>query len=222
MQKVKSNARWTELSPEKLQILDKWLFEEKLSYAAAFPRAQAELGFKGHISSLKRYFLRRRKERVTEEFKDVRDELVAVNGATADPAALRQASMKLLGTFLFQQLRQSPQNVKEAVSVARLIVQNDYNEVLREVKTEEFDLRRELKGKDHEIRREALEFARDKFQYDMVERAVRALPQLQKLAEAMSDPDPKQYQDNPHWNEARQIMFEPREDGQEGADKPES
>jgi hypothetical protein len=218
MQKPKSNARWSALSLEKQQTLDKWLFEENLSYAAIFHRAQTELGFKGHISSLKRYFLRRRKERVTREFKDLREELVAISEAPANADSFRQASMKLMGTFLFQQLRRSPENVKEWAAVAKLMVQNDYNELLRETKEGEFNLRRELKAKDHKIRRElkaqdlelkseTLDFLREKFQFDMIDRAVHALPELQKLKEAMDDPDTSRYRHNPHWNEARYAMF---------------
>jgi hypothetical protein len=220
MQKVKSNARWTALSSENLQTLDKWLFDENLSYAAIFPRAQTELGYKGHISSLKRYFLRRRKERVTEEFKDLRNELAAISDAPANADSFRQASMKLMGTFLFQQLRRSPENVKEWAAVAKLMVQNDYNELLRETKEEEFNLRRELKAKDYEIRRElkaedrqvrreSLDFLREKFQFDIIENAVKALPALMELCEARKDPNLNRYAHNARWNKARRAMFGP-------------
>jgi hypothetical protein len=209
MQKVKSNASWTHLSSEQLKTLDKWFFEEKLSYAEILPKAQTELGYKGQMTSLKRYFLRRRKERTIEEFKEVREEVAAISGAPVDPEAVRLASMKVLATFLFQQLRHSPQNIKEIVSVAKLIIQNDYNELLRDTKAEEFDLRRELKEKDHEIRREAMVFAKDKFQYDAIENAVKALPHLQRLAEAMEDPDTTRYRECAL--EARKVMFGPGE-----------
>ena len=55
----------------------------------------------------------RDKERILTEFRDVRDEVAAVSGAPLDEKELLKASMKVLGQFLFQQVRQSPENVKE-------------------------------------------------------------------------------------------------------------
>ena len=194
MNKVKSNALWNELTCDQRKALDRWLFDEKQSYEEVWKKAQAQFKYKGSYSSLRRYFLRRRKERATEEFRDLRDEVAAVNGAPADPDTLHQASMKLLGTFLFQQLRGSPENVKEAVSLAKLMVQNDYNELLREIKE-----------KDHEMRLKAMELAKSKFEFDMIAKGVKALPQLQRLAETMEDPDPTEYRERAL--ETREAMF---------------
>src|SRR5579863_9458906 len=101
MQKVKANASWNELSVEQRATLDKWLFEERMSYAEAWPRAQKELGFKGSRTSLHRYFARREKERVLAEFKSLRDEVAAIRSAPEDATTLRAAAMKVLGQFLF-------------------------------------------------------------------------------------------------------------------------
>src|SRR5580704_9272551 len=98
MNKVRSNALWNGLTPDQLKALDKWLFEEKQSYKAVWQKAQTQLGYKGSMSSLTRYFYRRRKERAAEEFKEVSDEAVAVISAPAEPDALRKASMKVFVT----------------------------------------------------------------------------------------------------------------------------
>jgi hypothetical protein len=198
MRKTKSNARWNSLTSEKQKALDHLLFEEKLSYTEVLPRAQKELGFKGQLSSLKRYYERRRKERTVMEFTDLCKRATEIVNAPGDAGAYRTASMKLLTAYLFQQVREAPNDVDKWGSVAHLIVDNDHNEAMRE-----------LKGAEHEIRREALDFAREKFQFDMIERAVRALPELQKLAQAMEDADLTRYRNNPHWNEARYAMFGP-------------
>src|SRR5580658_6981657 len=123
MKKVRANALWNELSAEQRATLDKWLFEEKSSYAEVWPRAQKELGFKGSKASLYRYFVRRQKERILTEFKNLRDEVAAIRNAPEDVASLRTASMKLLGAFLIQQMRQAPNKVKEWDAVASLLVQ---------------------------------------------------------------------------------------------------
>jgi hypothetical protein len=54
----------------------------------------------------------------------------------------------------------------------------------------------------------------------MIERAVRALPELQKLKGAMEDPDPSRYTRNPHWNEARDVMFGVAGESQETEERP--
>jgi hypothetical protein len=214
MNKVKSNALWNELTGDQLKALDQWLFEEKQSYETVWKKAQAQFKYKGSYSSLRRYFLRRRKERATEEFRDLRDEVAAVSSAAANPATVYQATEKLLAMFLFRQLRRSPEDMKEALSVAKLIVQNDYNELLREMKAE-----------DQKLRREAIEFGKEKFRYDMIENAVKALPELQKVAEAMGEADSTRYREST--NKAKQIMFAPDpkvlpENGQEEAEMLEA
>jgi hypothetical protein len=196
MQKVKSNALWNELSDEQRATLDQWLFDERLSYIAAWPRAQKELGFKGSKASLHRYFVRREKERVMTEFKSLRDEVAAIRSAPEDAESLRAASMKVLGQFLFQQVRRAPDKVKEWAPVADLMVRNDYNEIVRAGK-----------AKEHQIRRDAMEFAKERHQFDVMEQALKALPQLKELAEAKKDPRTERYEENAHWNRVRRQMF---------------
>lgn len=203
MKKVRSNALWTQLTPEQRNCLDKWLFEEEQSYEQVWQKAQAQFKYKGSKSSITRYHNRRRKEQIIEEFKDLRDEVAAVNGAPADPAAAHAASMKLLETFLFQQLRKSPDKVKEWAAVASLIVQNDYNETMRE----EHKLRREMKTEDQKLKREAMAFAKEKFQFDTIEMAMKLLPELRELEQARKDPDLKRYESNAMLNRMRRRVF---------------
>ena len=114
--------------------------------------------------------------------------------------------MKLLNRYLFQVLSEGPEKVKEWAPVASLMLQNDHNDVLREVKDKEEKLRRELKAEDHKIRREAMEFAKTKFQFDVTEQAMKALPELLELAQARKDPDTKRYEANAFLNMARRKV----------------
>jgi hypothetical protein len=198
MHKVKANALWNELSVEQRATLDKWLFEEKLGYAVAWPRAQQELGFKGSIASLYRYYRRRQKERIVTEFRDLRDDVVAVSQAPGDAAALRAASMKVLGQFLFRRARECPDKVKEWAPVADLMVRNDYNEIVREAK-----------AREHQIREKAMAFAKEKFEFDTTEQALKALPELLELNEAKKDPLATRYEENIRWNRAQRVVFGP-------------
>ena len=196
MRKVKSNALWRRLSDQQQETLDHWLFDDELSYAVILPRAQKELGFKGQMSSLKRYFSRRDKERTVKRFDKLRLEVLKVQGAPVNEKELRVASMRLLCEFLFQQSRQCPEKVKEWGMIASLIVDNDRNELLREVKGEEL-----------KMRQKTLDFAKEKFQTDMVEQALQALPDLQELAQARRAAVPNAYVENAHLNRARRKMF---------------
>lgn len=170
MKKSGTNALWNDLSPSQLDKLDHWLFEEGLSCQDILPRSQAELGFKGSLASLKRYYARRLTERTVLEFKDLQHELAEISSAPADAASLRSASMKLLAKYVFHQVRHAPDKVKEWVAVANLIAQNDYNDLLRQTKAEELS-----------IRRATLAFAREKFNFAAFDRALTTVEETIQL-----------------------------------------
>jgi hypothetical protein len=178
-----------------------------LSYAASWERARAELGFKGSVSSVRRYCTRRWEER--KKFRELQNDVAKVNAEAADVGALRTAAMKLAGAHLFQLLRTAPEKVKEWAPVAQLLVQNDRNEALRELKAEENRIRKELRAEEHRIRREALALAREKFEFKTLERALTVLPELNQLAEAKKDPHLKRYEENARWNRLRRGFFGP-------------
>ena len=90
--------------------------------------------------------------------------------------------------------------------MANMMVQNDRNEAFREIKVEE-----------HKIRREALAFAKEKFECDIVEKALKALPQLRELEEARKDPRIKRYEENARWNRVRRALL-----GADAKMRPES
>jgi hypothetical protein len=223
MRKTKSDALWNALSSEQREILDQWLFDENLSFAEAWPRAQRELGFKGSVASLKRYYARRKRERTLLLFKDLQKDLTVLNQAETDTNSLRAGAMKLLSAFLFQWMSEAPEKVKEWAPLAKLVVDNDRNEAQREMQREEHKLKRELKAKDHEIRRElkaeehkvrreALAVAKEKFEFKTIERALTVLPELNQLAEAKKDPHLKRYEENARWNKLRRRVFGPDSD----------
>ena len=67
--------------------------------------------------------------------------------------------------------------------------------------------RREAKAEEHRIRREWLKFAQEKFQFDTMEQARKALPALRELEEARKDPELKDYEENAMINRVRREMF---------------
>ena len=108
----------------------------------------------------------------------------------------REANMSVFNGYLFQALRASPEALDKLRPLLGLMVQNDHNDALREIKDEE-----------HRIRWKAMAFAKKKFEFDTMERALRALPQLRDLAEARKDPKTKQAERNERLEEIRLMMF---------------
>lgn len=196
MRKTRSEARWNELSSEQLETLDKWLFEDKLSYSLILPRAQKQLGYKGQMTSIKRYFKRRSQERLLDKLQNWKRDAAQAAKTGDGSDAMRMANMQVLNGFLFEALREDPSAVKELGPVVRAMLQNDYTEAIRELRS------RELR-----IREEALAFTKEKFEFDMMERALRALPQLRELAEARKDPQTKKTEQTERFKQLRRMMF---------------
>ena len=208
MKKAKSNASWNKLTPKQRETLDRWLFEENLSYAVIFAKVpRADLGYKGSETSLRRYYERRRQERLLTDLKEVGQDMIEVRGLDADPNLSRKVSMQMLGAYLFRVLREAPDKVKEWAPVANLLVRNDYNEIMREAK-----------AREHQIREKAMAFAKERYEFDMMEKALQALPELLELQEAKKDPATKRYEENARWNRVRRKLFS----GSVWAVRPES
>src|SRR5580704_10239088 len=161
MRKTKPEASWNELSVEQRETLDGWLFEKNLSYAKAWPRAKEELGFRGSVASLKRYYQRRSQEREElEKLEELAKNAAAIGSAAGDAKELRLATMKMVAASAFRQVREAPDDADKWGPAVKLMVDNDRNETWRE----EHELRREFKAEDRKVRREAMALTREKFQ----------------------------------------------------------
>jgi hypothetical protein len=142
-------------------------------------------------------FYQRDQERVMEEVAE------GMKEAAADVKALQQATLKMAGVYAYQRLLEAPEEVEKWGPALKLMVENDHNETLREG----HKARRELREEDQKIRREAIGFAKEKFQFDAVEHALKALPQLKELEEARKDPDLADYEENAMINKIRREAF---------------
>jgi hypothetical protein len=196
LKKVRSNAQWIGLTSGQRRTLEGWLFDDLLGFAESIERARRELGFTGSLSSLKRFYARRAREREVEGFGVSRDEAEAVNGAPGDAGVFRAAAMKRLARLLFKRVQEAPDDLAEWGMLATLLL-----------KSEENELRRELKGEENEIRRECLEFAKERFRFNVVEEAQKALPELQALAEARKDPQLAKYEEAKRVNGILRCLF---------------
>jgi hypothetical protein len=196
MKKVRSNARWNGLSAKQRATLEVWLFEDGVGYEEALRRACMELGFQGSVSSLKRFYVRRSQERVLERLVETQEDAEAIEAAPATVGLFRSAAMKLMGQLLLRQVREMPGEVKEWSALAKLMLWH-----------EDIELRRQLKTEENALRRENLAFAKERFQFNVVRQAEKALPQLQELARARQDPKLEEYEENKRINAIKRAIF---------------
>ena len=61
--KMRSDSVWNQLTDEQKEIVDGWLFEERLGYAEIVARVEKEFDLKSTVSSLGMYFRRRAADR---------------------------------------------------------------------------------------------------------------------------------------------------------------
>ncbi len=192
MKKVGPNAKWNELSGKQRDMLEEWLFEDRLGYEAALERARKELGFKGSASSLKRFYARTAEERMLRSFVQSQEQVDKIKGTPGSAEELRAAGMKVVAQLFLRQVVQAPEQVKEWSRLAKLLLQSESNEI-----------RFRLKREENELRHKAMEFAREKFHYDLMEQGKKVLPQLLKAWEAGLT----QYERNARRNNLRRHMW---------------
>jgi hypothetical protein len=198
LKKVRSNATWNGLSGEKRATLEHWLFEEGLSYNAALERAKSELGFKGSKSSLRRFYEHARSERLLSGLTYTGNLARTVEESDVSVERLRSAGLKLAAEMFLRTVASAPGNTKEWAPLAKLLLQAERNESWRRIKEEE-----------NEIRERSLELARERFQYATINRAMKALPELNELDEARRDPELTELEENKRINDIRRGMFGP-------------
>ncbi len=196
MKKVRGNAAWNGLSGTQRATLEHWLFEERLSYNVALERAKAELGFTGSKSSLRRFYERARSERLLSGLTDTGNLARTVEESDVSVERLRNAGLKLAAEMFLRSVASAPENAKEWVPLAKLLLQAERNESWRRIKDTE-----------NGIRERALELARARFQYATIDRAMKALPQLNELKQARQDPEVSELEENKMVNDIRRHLF---------------
>lgn len=194
MKKVRADARWNGLSVKQREMLEQWLFEERMSYDVVLERAQKEFAFKGSRSSIRRFYERTAEERMLKNLVTSQEQVNQIRDTPVSAEELRAAGMKVVAQLFLRQVVQAPEQVKEWSRLAKLLLQSESNEI-----------RFRLKREDQELKRKALEFAREKFHYDIMEQGVKVLPELTKLWEQGLT----QYERNARRNNLRKRMFGP-------------
>jgi hypothetical protein len=196
MNKVRSDALWNELSAEQRVTLAEWLFDDRLSYEAACERAQNELGFRGSVSSLRRFYKRTAQERLMEGFGESVADVQEIEGAEISVERLRDAGLKVVAQLFLQQVVSAPEKAKEWGGLAKLLLQSQANEDRLKVKREELALRRE-----------ELNFERLAWEYDTARGMVKVWDEIPACQKALDGID--EFEDNRQLNDFRRKLFGP-------------
>jgi hypothetical protein len=132
MSKLRSDSAWAGLSPEQRETLEGWLFEENLGYKEALERAQKEFGIMASLTSLADFYRRLAQDRMQRELRGIKGMVGEIDKANVDCEALGATAMKLVANRMLQLAVTSPGNVRELVSLGRLLVANQAQDIKRQ------------------------------------------------------------------------------------------
>ena len=151
--KLRSDSHWSNLNREQRERLEKWLFDDGLSYQEVLQRAKAELGIAASLSSLKRYRARAAQQQLLYQLTD--GTAIArcpkrANGQRkySHAMASRLAGMRAMDMFLGQ-----PDQEKNLIAMMRLLIRDGAAEGMLQsmkelcaIKRDWLDLKHEMAG----------------------------------------------------------------------------
>jgi hypothetical protein len=121
MNKLRTDAVFSQLTPEQVETLEGWLFEENLGYKEALERVEKEFNVKGSLSGLRRFYRRLARERSREDLVEMAS-VCADALATAKTDGTLQAGLLTLGyKCAMELLVQSPERVREFTALLRAL-----------------------------------------------------------------------------------------------------
>jgi len=159
MRKPRSNSNWNQLTSPQRDMVDKWLFEDHLSYGDTVARVKSDFGLDTSLASAGRYYRRRAKERQVADLVEAQ----ALSDAVAAPElsidSMRTAAIKLVAKTTLKLACERPEQLKELESLAKIL----------------------LLSEDNDIRRARLKLEQQYFQYEAAVAASAELPGMASL-----------------------------------------
>lgn len=125
MNKLRADSAWSKLTAEQRETLEGWLFEEHTGYREALERAQKEFGVTASLTSLAVFYQRLAEERMHRELLEVKNLSAEFDKVGADMDDLAATAMTLAAKRMLQLAVASPGNVRELVSLGRLLAANE-------------------------------------------------------------------------------------------------
>jgi hypothetical protein len=131
MRKPRSNSNWNQLTGPQREMVEKWLFEEHLSYDETLARVKSEFGLDASRTSLGRYYQRRVQERQLTELVETQamaDEFAAPDLSTD---AMRAAALKIIAKTTLKLACERPDQLKALESLAKILLASEDNDIRR-------------------------------------------------------------------------------------------
>lgn len=128
MTKMKSNCTWSQLTPEQRGELERWLFNENMSYRAVVERVLNTWGIASTPWSVQRFYHRCASERTLKEMTECHDTAGEVNGAEAKSEGMRTASWKVLNARVLDKLM-ATDDLKDLATLCRLLSESEWAEI---------------------------------------------------------------------------------------------
>ncbi len=131
MKKTRADSIWAGISAEQQAVLEGWLFDENLTYREAVERAEKELGVKGSIQSMARFYKKAQTERALRRLNAAKIGSGEITGQNSDK--VEGATLKLLGVSAYELALAGPEKLKLNELSWLMKVQMQYRrQVLRE------------------------------------------------------------------------------------------
>ncbi len=167
MSKLRSDAKWNELTDEQRDTLSGWLFEENLGYCEALERAQNAFGFSASLASLGRFYQRLAKERLEAELAEAQATAQELEQSPLDWEEVESGAMRLVANRLVQLAVAKPEQVKEMATLARVLIANE------KVKMQRRQLELEEERREDEAERELEKMQREELRSTLHEKRLR-------------------------------------------------
>ena len=150
MNKLRSDSAFCRLTPEQVDVLEGWLFEERLGYPKVLEKLKAEFGLETSLTGLGRFYKRLDMERSRASLVDA----VEMSGLAVEMlrgGTLKPGMLALANKCAFELMRQSPPPIRKVTALLRAITSAEANAMKQTVFEREEQERRE-KEREREAR----------------------------------------------------------------------
>ncbi len=188
MNKLRSDSAFCQLTPQQVEALEGWLFEERLGYPKVVEKLKAEFGLETSLTGVRRFYKRLEMERSRESLMDA----VEMSGLTVEALKsgdLKPAMLLLANKCAFELMMKSDPPIRKVTALLRAITSAEARafrqtvddreqaelrerERVRKVEEERSRVHWRIKWEDEEERRQK-RAARKKAQEEATEKAAK-------------------------------------------------
>jgi hypothetical protein len=149
--KLRSDSHWSKLNKEQRQRLEKWLFDDGLTYEEVLQKAKSDLGIAASLSSLKRYRARAVQDQLLYQLTDGTAIARCPKRANGQRKYSHAMASRLAGMRVFSMFLGQPDQEKNLIAMLRLMVRDgaaagmaESMEKLCELKADWLTLKKEM------------------------------------------------------------------------------